>query len=151
MATTRKTTTKTTTSKTTAKSTPMTAAAKSAVAKTSTAAEPVVVEAPQPVVSGPMMRKPELVDAVIAKTGMKKKDVKPIIEAALAVLGSALQDGRELNLEPMGKIKINRAKKMSEGQVMVAKIRQPKDLPVEIANPDPKDLDDAPSAPAAAE
>ncbi|WP_299288069.1 HU family DNA-binding protein [uncultured Tateyamaria sp.] len=153
MATTRKTTaksTKTSTTKST-KTSSMTAATKSAAAKAAPASAPVVVAAAVPVVSGPKMRKPELVDAVVAKTGMKKKDVKPIIEAALAVLGSALQSGRELNLEPMGKIKINREKKLPEGKVMHAKIRQPKDLPSETANPDPKDIEGADTTPAAAE
>lgn len=75
------------------------------------------------------MRKPELIQAVMAQSGMKKKDVKPVVEAMLAVLGSALQDGRELNLQPMGKVKVNREKKLTEGKMLIVKIRQPRDLP----------------------
>jgi DNA-binding protein len=162
MATTRKTpaksakTTKTSTSASKASS--MTNAAKSALSKSApsdtpapTPTTPVVVGAPQPVVAGPRMRKPELIDAVVARTGMKKKAVKPIIESTLAILGSALQDGRELNLEPMGKVKINREKKLASGKVLYVKIRQPKDLPSEIAKPDPKDMDDEVAPPTAAE
>ena len=110
-----------------------------------------VVEAATPVVLGPMMRKPELINAVVARSGMKKKDVKPIVEATLAVLGAALQDSRELNLEPLGKIKVNREKKKPSGKVMIARIRQSQDLPSETAKPDPKDLDADVAPPTAAE
>ncbi|MBY5932874.1 HU family DNA-binding protein [Tateyamaria omphalii] len=87
-------------------------------------ASPVVVDAPTPVVAGPMMRKKELVDAVVARSGMKKKDVKPAVEATLAVLGDALKDGRALNLQPLGKVKVNREKKLASGRMFVARIRQ---------------------------
>ncbi|MFL4471424.1 HU family DNA-binding protein [Tateyamaria armeniaca] len=115
------------------------------------AAPATVVDPPKAVVLGPMMRKPELVNAVVAKSGMKKKDVKPIVEATLAVLGAALQDSRELNLQPMGKIKVNREKKKPNGKVMIARIRQSQDLPSEDANPDPKDMGDTAAPPTAAE
>ncbi len=92
----------------------------------------VVVNAPQPVVAGPTMRKKELIDAVVAKSGIKKKDAKPVIEAMLEVLGSALQDGRELNLQPLGKVKVNREKKLAVGKVLITRIRQAQDLPPSV-------------------
>lgn len=137
-------------SKTSSSAATATASEKS-VAAAATPAPAKVVDAPQPVVLGPMMRKPELINAVVAKSGMKKKDVKPIVEATLSVLGAALQDARELNLEPMGKIKVTREKKRPVGKVLVARIRQTQDLPTEVANPDPKDLDDDTSVASAAE
>ena len=87
-------------------------------------ATPVVVDGPQPVVSGPVMRKKELIDLVVERSGLKKKDAKPIIEATLAILGEALADTRELNLQPLGKIKVRREKLMPNGRVLVTKIRQ---------------------------
>lgn len=98
------------------------AAVKAVVAAPKTA--PVVVEGPQPVVSGPVMRKKELIDAVVERSGIKKKDAKPVVEAMLAVLGEALADNRELNIQPLGKIKVRRAKQMQNGRVLVTKIRQ---------------------------
>jgi len=144
---------KTTKSTTKAKSTPprSPASPKAPAPRAEPAAPATVVDAPTPVVLGPMMRKPELINAVVAKSGMKKKDVKPIVEATLAVLGAALQDSRELNLEPLGKIKINREKKKATGKVMVARIRQSQDLPSEEAHPDPKDMEDGMATPTAAE
>jgi DNA-binding protein HU-alpha len=87
-------------------------------------ATPVVVEGPQPVVSGPMMRKKELIDLVVERSGIKKKDAKPVVEATLAILGEALADARELNLQPLGKVKVRREKQMPNGRVLVTKIRQ---------------------------
>ncbi|MFT6023234.1 MAG: nucleoid DNA-binding protein [Ascidiaceihabitans sp.] len=89
-----------------------------------TAATPVVVDSPQPVISGPMMRKKELIDLVVERSGIKKKDAKPVVEAVLAVLGEAIGESRELNLQPMGKLRVRRVKEMPNGRVMVTKIRQ---------------------------
>jgi DNA-binding protein HU-alpha len=87
-------------------------------------AEPRVVDAPKAVIVGPMMRKKELIDTVVQRSGMKKKDVKPVVEMMLTVLGEAIGDNRELNLPPMGRMKIRREKKLSNGRIVVAKIRQ---------------------------
>ena len=125
-----KTTTKRTASK--AKAAPKTSA-------------PVVVDAPTPVVAGPVMRKKELIEAVVARSGLKKKDVKPAVEATLAVLGDALQEGRALNLHPMGKVKINREKKLASGRMMVARIRQ-NDPETGAPSTTPTSVPDTPSA-----
>lgn len=72
------------------------------------------------------MRKKELVDAVVEHSGKKKRDVKPIVESMLEILGTALVEDRELNLPPFGKLKVRKAKEMPNGRVLVTKIRQPK-------------------------
>lgn len=118
---------KTTTPKTTVKKAPTkaaTATKSTAVTASTTAKEPVVVGGPEPVVSGPMMRKKELIDLVVERSGIKKKDAKPVIEATLAILGEAIGESRELNLQPMGKLRVRRVKHMPNGRVMVTKIRQ---------------------------
>ncbi|NBD29719.1 MAG: DNA-binding protein [Alphaproteobacteria bacterium] len=84
-----------------------------------------VVEETKPVVSGPVLKKPELIDRVIAETGMKKKDVKPVVEAMLNVLGLGLANGEEMNLPPLGKVMINRTKDLAKAKVIVTKVRQP--------------------------
>lgn len=106
-------------------------------------AEPRVVDAPTPVIIGPMMRKKELIEAVVERSGLKKKDVKPVVETMLAVLGEAIGDNRELNLPPMGRMKIRREKKLANGRMVVAKIRQT--TPSERSEPsDATQLPDAP-------
>lgn len=84
-----------------------------------------VTQSPDTVIVGPMLRKKELIDTVVERSGRKKKDVKPVVEAMLAVLGEALEDHRELNLQPLGKLKVRREKVMPNGRMLTAKIRQP--------------------------
>ena len=79
-----------------------------------------------PVVAGPVLKKAELVDRVVARSGMKKKDVKPAVEAALAVLGEAITAGEELNLQPFGKMKINNEKEVSNALIYNVRIRRQK-------------------------
>jgi DNA-binding protein HU-alpha len=93
-----------------------------------------VVAETKPVVSGPVLKKPELIDRVVAETGMKKKDVKPVVEAMLNVLGLGLAKGEEMNLPPLGKVMINRTKDLAKAKVIVTKVRQPK-----AAAPEEKD------------
>ena len=92
-------------------------------------AAPVVVNEAKPVVAGPQMKKKELIEAVVERSGVKKRYAKPAIEAALAVLGEALDEGRELNLRPFGKMKVQRAKEVANGKVMNVRVRQPKNAP----------------------
>lgn len=88
-------------------------------------AAPVVVQETSPVVSAPDLKKIDLVDAVVERSGVKKKFAKPAIEAALAVLGEALAEGRDLNLRPLGKVKIQKSKELANGTVITTRIRQP--------------------------
>ncbi|PVA11523.1 DNA-binding protein [Pelagivirga sediminicola] len=71
------------------------------------------------------LKKKELIEQVVARTEISKKHAKPVIEAMLSVLGDALAEGRELNLQPMGKIKRKRVKDTGKARVIVANIRQP--------------------------
>ncbi|WP_246079286.1 HU family DNA-binding protein [Parasedimentitalea maritima] len=90
---------------------------------TKTSPEPTVVM-PGPVVSAPEMRKKELIDLVVERSGVKKKDAKPVVEAMLAVLGETIGEGRELNMQPLGKLRINRSEMRNNGRVIICKIRQ---------------------------
>jgi DNA-binding protein HU-alpha len=94
-------------------------------------AAPVVVQEKAPVVSAPDLKKIDLVDEVVARSGVKKKFAKPAIEAALAVLGEALAEGRDLNLRPLGKVKIQKTKELANGTVITTRIRQPQVKKVE--------------------
>ena len=108
------------------------AAAKSAV---SAQPKPVVVTEKTPVVSDPALKKKELIEIVTERSGIKKKDAKPVIEAMLAVLGQTLAEGREMNLQPLGKVRINRAKDVQGGKVLITKIRQSNRVPKPSADP----------------
>jgi nucleoid DNA-binding protein len=109
-----------------------TAAAKSAVVAKPT---PVVVTENTHVVSDPAFKKKELIDAVTERSCIKKKDAKPVIEAMLAILGETLAEGREMNLQPLGKVKINRSKDVQGGKVFITKIRQSNRVASALNNP----------------
>ena len=87
-------------------------------------ATPSVVEKLSPVVVSNELKKKELFDLVVARSSMKKKDVKPVVEAMLGVLGDVLAEQRELNLQPLGKLKVQRAKELPDGRALVLKLRQ---------------------------
>lgn len=105
------------------------------------AAEPVVV-APMPEIDPNLLKKPQLLDAVVARTNLKKRDVKPAVEAALAVIGEALRAGNELALPPLGKVRLVKTKELDSGAaVMTLKLRIPKNATVAAIKAD--DDDDA--------
>lgn len=88
------------------------------------ATKPKLVTVSDPVVSAPDLKKKELIDLVVERSSIKKKDAKPVIEAMLAVLGETIASGRELNLQPLGKLRINRATDKGNGRVIICKLRQ---------------------------
>ena len=98
-------------------------------AKTATTAKaqpkPTLVTVAEPTVAAPELKKRDFVNLVVERSGIKKKDAKPAVEAALAILGEALSEGRELNLVPMGKVKVTKVETKANGQLVVCRIRQP--------------------------
>ncbi len=130
---TRKTTSRATTRKTAAKSATGSATGKPDAAKGADALlpdpvegiVPTVVKVTEPTVAEPDLKKKDLINMVVERSGVKKKFAKPTIEAALAVIGEALASGRELNLPPMGKVRINRNEEKADGRVIVCRLRQP--------------------------
>ncbi len=85
-----------------------------------------VVSAPKPVVSAPVLKKKELIERVVETSGMKKKDVKPAVEAMLTVLGRAIADGEDLNLQPLGKLMVKNRNEKPNGTVLNCRLRQAK-------------------------
>ncbi len=82
------------------------------------------IEPPIEPVETPLMKKPELLDMVVARTNLKKRDVKPAVEAAFAVIADALRNGSDLNLPPLGKVRVVKSKDLEGGAaVMTLKLR----------------------------
>ena len=99
--------------------------------KTTAAAKPagkpeleVVTETTAAQIAAPALKKRELMQLVAEKAELNNNKVKPVMEAMLAVLGEAIAEGRELNLQPLGRVKINRQKEAGTNRITVAKIRQ---------------------------
>ena len=72
----------------------------------------------------PAMKKQRLVERIAGSTGVKKKDAKAVIEATLALMGEALSSGAELNLPPLGKLKVTRVREDGAAGVLVLKLRR---------------------------
>lgn len=85
---------------------------------------PRLVTSTIPAVAGPELKKRELVDRVVTRSGVKKRDAKLVVEAMLALMGEALAEGQELNLQPFGKLKINRVKESANGRILNCRLRQ---------------------------
>ena len=73
------------------------------------------------------MKKRELIELVVERSGVKKKSAKPVVEAMLAVLGETLAAERALNLRPLGKMRVNRVEDKENGRIIVCRLRQPID------------------------
>ena len=72
------------------------------------------------------LRKKDLIERVTEASGVKRKDAKAAMEATLAELGRAIAAGEELNLQGLGKLKVNRVQEQSNGTIYICKLRQPK-------------------------
>ncbi|WP_322865697.1 HU family DNA-binding protein [Aquicoccus sp. G2-2] len=88
-------------------------------------AAPAKVVAAEVDTSPPALRKKELLTAVVARSGVKRRDAKATLEAALEIMGETIADGRDMNLPGFGKAKVARSKKLTRGSVYVTRIRQP--------------------------
>ena len=78
--------------------------------------------------AGETVKKADFVDRVVARSGVKKKDAKPAIEATLAEIAAIMSAGGELVLPPIGKLKTVKINDLGEGaQVMTLKLRTTKD------------------------
>ncbi|HHH89199.1 MAG TPA: DNA-binding protein [Aliiroseovarius sp.] len=70
------------------------------------------------------LRKKQLIDDVVERSGIKKKYAKPVVEAMLAVLGEAVAAGTTMNLQPLGKVMVQRTNEKPSGRVTIVRIRQ---------------------------
>lgn len=74
--------------------------------------------------SGIVVKKSEFIDAIVAKFGLRKRDVKPAAEAVIEMLGEVLAEGKDLNLPPIGKVKLVKRKELSDGALaLTVKLR----------------------------
>ena len=104
------------------KSTPSKKSTNTETAKTAETLK--MVGASDLVAAEPDLKKKELIDLVVERSQIKKKDAKPVVEAMLAILGETIASGRELNLQPLGKLRINRSTDKGNARIIVCKLRQ---------------------------
>ena len=95
-------------------------ARKAAAAKAATGVDGAAPGAAQTDLS---LRLKALVDGITETSGVKKKDVKTVVEAALAQIGAALARGATVNLPGLGHLRVAR-KATPDSPSMTLKLRQ---------------------------
>lgn len=70
-----------------------------------------------------VLRKKDFIDRVVEKSGLKKKDVRPAVDAVLAAMADSLAAGEDLVLPPLGKLKVARVKDLPNGKLLSIKLR----------------------------
>jgi len=71
-----------------------------------------------------VVRLKDLVERVSAETGEKKQIVRPVVAATLAAIEAALATGEELNIPPLGRLRIQRSKDTPRGRSMMLRLKQ---------------------------
>jgi len=105
--------------------------------KTAVPAVEAAPPAPEPaaLASTVTLGRKDLLERVRVASGAKKKDVKSIVEATLALMGEALARGEVLHLPPFGVARVTRGLDGGEGKSLVVKLRRAKvgDRPGRVA------------------
>ncbi|WP_110549061.1 MULTISPECIES: HU family DNA-binding protein [Yoonia] len=74
------------------------------------------------------LKKPDLLDQLATRSGLKKRDAKLALDATLALIGEALARGDDLLLPPLGRVRVVKAKDLGAGaQLLTLKLRSGKD------------------------
>lgn len=76
-----------------------------------------------PAPKGDGVKMKELLTAVVAKTGAKKKDAKDVVDAVLAEIAAALSAGKSLSLPPLGNLRVAKTQEKGGATMMVLKLR----------------------------
>lgn len=136
-ATSKKTTTKKTTKKATTSKTPKASTTKPKMATVTSAtktAKPYVVDTTpaqtaeaEAVNVANIIKRKEFLDRVVERSGLKPKDVRPVLDATLATLGDAIVAGESLVLPPLGKMRVNRQKTNPNATVSILRLRHAKE------------------------
>lgn len=73
--------------------------------------------------------KKDLIDRVIARSGVKPRFARQVTEALLIELGAMLEEREMLQLQPLGNLKVQRRKDVGDGEVIITKLKRKKDGP----------------------
>jgi nucleoid DNA-binding protein len=77
--------------------------------KVATATPMAVINEDEPFKKGPLL------DAVVEKCGVKRSDAKLVVEALFEVMADKLISGEDMQLPPLGKLKVIKAKDVGKG------------------------------------
>lgn len=73
--------------------------------------------------------KKDLIDRVIARSGVKPRHARQVTDALLVELGAMLEEAETLQLQPLGNLKVQRRKDLDDGEIIITKLRRKKPVP----------------------
>jgi nucleoid DNA-binding protein len=98
-----------------------------AAAPETAAPEPAAPQAAAPTGDEATLRRSDLLEAVAARSKLKRSDAKALIELVLEELGRALDRTEELALPPLGKLSVKKRKPDKKGtEVLTLRLRRTK-------------------------
>ncbi|NKX46464.1 HU family DNA-binding protein [Roseicyclus persicicus] len=78
------------------------------------------------------VRRSDLIEAVAARTALKRSDAKVVIDLVLDEIGRALDRSDELALTPLGKLSVKKRKPDASGpDILTVRVRRPRDAGAE--------------------
>lgn len=80
--------------------------------------------APVKVTTVNVVRRKELVERIAVRSGAKPNLIKSVLDAVLAEVGDVLSGGEALQVQPLGKLSVNRRKDLPDGEVLICKLRR---------------------------
>ena len=98
--------------------------AKTRSTKTKTAAKVADVTDATDAADAPVMKTKDLIEAVAPNVSLKKKDLRPVMEAIFKAMGEAIDDGKSLAIPPLGKVLVKRARKGENADTIVLRLRR---------------------------
>lgn len=84
-------------------------------------APPATLAEPQAAI---VVHKRDFIDRVVAATGARRAEARPIIEATLLQLGLVLSAGQTLAVPPLGRARINLERDSRGGDVITLRLRR---------------------------
>lgn len=72
------------------------------------------------------VEKSDIIDAIVNTTDLKRGQARSALDAVLAALGDAIDEGADLKLMPFGKLKIAQRKDLPNGEVLKLRLRRNK-------------------------
>lgn len=72
------------------------------------------------------LKRKEFLDRVAQASGLKKPQARAAVDAALEILGDAMSKGEAINLEPLGKLKVQKEKDAGSARIYALRVRRKK-------------------------
>lgn len=68
------------------------------------------------------LRMRDILERVVDRSGMKKGEARTAIEATMAVIGEAIENGEDIDLPGFGKLKIQKEKETGKGKAYLLRL-----------------------------